>query len=272
MKVSSTELHGRLLEIMVQFHNFSVENRIKYYLLGGSALGAKRHKGFIPWDDDMDIGIPREDYDRLVKMDPKKLPENLELRFYQNTEKSPFHFIKLIDKNTTLIEHQYKDYVEGLYIDIFPLDGAVIESRSEQIRRNRIWNTHSLLILHFLSDAKSDPIKRLVQLFAKCIPSKALHDSLERQMTKYKFNESSIVANYLGSWKEKEIMPKSFLGTPTLYEFEEVQLFGPQDIDSYLKSLYGDYMRLPPEEDRVFKHDYYFLDLNLPYAEYMKKR
>ena len=91
-------------------------------------------------------------------------------------------------------------------------------------------------------------------------------------MTKYQFNESSIVANYLGSWKEKEIMPKSFLGTPTLYEFEEVQLFGPQDIDSYLKSLYGDYMRLPPEEDRVFKHDYYFLDLNLPYAEYMKKR
>ena len=239
MQVSSTELHSKLLEIMLQFHNFCIENSIKYYLLGGSALGAKRHKGFIPWDDDMDIGIPREDYNRLVKMDPIKLPENLELRFYQNTEKSPFHFIKLIEKNTTLIERQYTDYVEGLYIDIFPLDGAASERKREVCRRNRIWNTHMLLILHYLSDAKSNPVKRIVQLIARCIPPKLLHDSLERQMTKYSFNESNVVANYLGSWKEKEIMPKSVFGEPTLYKFENVQLFGPEDLDSYLKYLYG---------------------------------
>ena len=270
MIISSTELHNKLLSIMISFHDFCVENEIKYYLLGGSALGARRHKGFIPWDDDIDIGIPRDDYDRLAQMDPSCLPENLELRFYQNTKDSPFHFMKLIDKSTTLIEHQYKGYIEGLYVDIFPLDGAANNSLFEKIRRHNIWNTHTLLILHFLSETKSHFIKRIIQQFARLVPANVIHNSLEKQMTRYTFEDSQDIANYLGSWKEREIMPKSILGTPTLYDFEGVKFFGPQDIDSYLRHLYGDYMKLPPEEDRIFKHDYYYLNLDLPYNVYQE--
>ena len=123
--------------------------------------------------------------------------------------------------------------------------------------------------MHCLTDLKTNPVKRLAQLAARKMSLDYLHKSLERQMTKFPVCDTNYIANYLGSWKEKEIMPRSVLGVPTLYQFEDTQLYGPEKIDDYLHYLYGDYMKLPPVEQRVFKHDYFCLDLSLPYREYM---
>ena len=101
--VDAHELHARLLAMMKDFHKVCEENGIHYYI-----VGARRHKGFIPWDDDLDVGVPRKDFERLARLE-SALPDYLEMRWYRNTERSPFQFIKLVDNRTTFIEQHYND-------------------------------------------------------------------------------------------------------------------------------------------------------------------
>ena len=145
---SAEQIHSRLLLMMKELHRICTENNITYYIIGGTALGARRHNGFIPWDDDVDIGMPRPDYERFSQLAQEKFPEFLELRWYKNTKHSPFQFIKLVDNRTTLKECFYDNYIEGLYIDIFPLDGVRQNSLFEQMRRKKIWSLHTMVMVN----------------------------------------------------------------------------------------------------------------------------
>lgn len=274
MSIDASVLHNRLLEMMKQFHAMCEENNLKYYIIGGTCLGAKRHNGFIPWDDDMDIGMPREDYDRLCKLAKNKFPGNLELRFYKNTPSSPFHFVKLVDNTTTLIEKEYLNYVEGLYIDIFPLDGAKNYSSSflEKIRCNLIWFEKAMIMYHCMTCSRSNILKKILIFIAKHRSLDKMHNKIEKHMIFLKYNNSQYIANFYGAWKEKEICHKSIFGKPTLYKFEDSYFYGPERIDSYLKCMYGDYMKLPPVEDRVFKHSFYYLNLEEGFREYILRK
>ena len=116
------DIQNRLLEMLKFFHEYCVEHGLKYYLIGGSMLGAARHHGFIPWDDDIDIGLPRYDFDRLSAMFENKG------RFILETPHTPenlcYPFSKLYDSTTTLVDNKRHKQVRGLYIDIFPIDGC----------------------------------------------------------------------------------------------------------------------------------------------------
>lgn len=264
---SAEEIHGRLLTMAKDFHQICVDNNLKYYMLGGTMLGAVRHKGFIPWDDDMDFGMPREDYDRFISISHRILPEHYELRFYKNAANSPMHYAKFIDNRTTLIETSYTNYVEGLYIDIFPLDGAGSGSCSDRIRAKRIlWK--QILIMNHCTTREKTGLRKLLKKYAQMRNLDSLHASVEKLMTAKKLSESTLIANYLGAWAEKEIMPKEVMGTPRLYSFEDTEFYGSNNADAYLTSLYGDYMKLPPKEKQVFKHNYFYLNYNLPYRDY----
>jgi len=264
---SAEEIHGRLLTMAKDFHQICVDNNLKYYMLGGTMLGAVRHKGFIPWDDDMDFGMPREDYDRFISISKQILPNHYELRFYKNAENSPMHYAKFIDNRTTLIEAPYRNYVEGLYIDIFPLDGAGNGSFSDRMRMKRINFLQGLIINHCTTREKTG-FRKVLKAYAQMRNLDSLHASVEKLMTAKKLSESTLIANYLGAWAEKEIMPKEVMGTPRLYSFEDTEFYGSNNADAYLTSLYGDYMRLPPKEKQVFKHNYFYLNYNLPYRDY----
>ena len=274
MEIDVKILQNHLLVMMLRFHNFCEENGLKYYILGGTFLGAIRHKGFIPWDDDMDIGMPREDYEKLCNLSPKSFPENLELRFYKNTDKSPFHFVKLVDSSTTLIERAYTDYVEGAYIDIFPLDGARDYKNSflERIRCKRIWFDKVMILYNSMTETRPSFAKKVLISIAKLQNLRAMHDRIERKITRYSFEDSEFIANFYGAYKERDICPKKYLGTPTLYEFEGYKLYGPEDADNYLKGVYGDYMKLPPKEQQVLTHNYYYINLNLPFRSYKDEK
>lgn len=115
MQIETKELQGKLLSMLKQFHEVCVNNNLVYYMAAGTLLGAVRHKGFIPWDDDADVVMPREDYSSFKQIASRILPENLEIKFYENEQSSPMHYMKLIDKNTTLIENKYRNYYEGVY-------------------------------------------------------------------------------------------------------------------------------------------------------------
>lgn len=268
---SAEEIHSRLLKMAKDFHRICVENNLKYYMLGGTMLGAVRHKGFIPWDDDMDFGMPREDYDRFVSISQRNLPEHYELMFFKNTANSPMHYAKFIDNRTTLVEASYTNYVEGLYLDIFPLDGAGDGSISDRIRTKQILWKQILIMNHCTTRGKTG-IRKILKKYAQTRNLDDLHESVEKLMTTKRLSESTLIANYLGAWAEKEIMPKEVMGMPTLYVFEDTEFYGPEDADGYLTRLYGDYAQLPPKDKQVFKHNYHYLNCNLPFRYYHEQK
>lgn len=268
MEVDTRTLQLELLKIMKAYHVACRENRLTYYMLGGTCLGAIRHKGFIPWDDDMDVGMPREDYDRFCQIAKDILPNNLELRFYKTTEESPFHFAKLINRNTTLIEPKYHDYVEGIYIDLFPLDNMTEYNLINKLRCNRIWFKHACVMNHCSTENKSGFIRKAFLRYSKMLDLEKLHETLETLMVRESEKKTKYFCNFLGAWKEREFIPVEVFGNPKLYEFEDSEFFGPENADAYLASLYGDYMKLPPKEKQVCRHDYYYVNLSLPYYEY----
>ena len=118
------ELHGHILQILLRVDRVCREHGLRYYCWAGTMLGAVRHGGFIPWDDDMDICMPRPDYDRFMQHAREWLPSPLEATCIDITPDYPGGFGKIIDSSTTLIEREHSDYVGGIYIDVFPIDGA----------------------------------------------------------------------------------------------------------------------------------------------------
>lgn len=264
------KMHTRLLLMMKELHRICVENDITYYIAGGTALGARRHKGFIPWDDDVDIMMPRPDYERFSMLHKEIFPDFLELRWYKNTKDSPFQFIKLIDNRTTLIETLYNDYVEGLYIDIFPLDGAREVSLVEKIRRDKIRIIHKMIIIKCSTRKKNTLFKRIAARLIKKLNLEKLHNYLEKQLLMVPYELCSFTGNFLGAWGDREIMEKDIFGTPKLYPFEDAFFYGPEYIDKYLSNVYGDFMSLPPIEERCFRHNYPVLDFDIPFREYEK--
>lgn len=269
---SAEQIHLRLLLMMKELHRICVENNIVYYIIGGTALGAMRHHGFIPWDDDVDIGMPRPDYERFSKLAQEKFPEFLERRWYKNTENSPFQFIKLVDNRTTLKECSYENYIEGLYIDIFPLDGAKQDGLFEQLRRKKIWSLHTMVMVNRATKKRKNPFKRIIALYIKSLDLDKLHDKLEKLLTKTPYETCDMTANFLGAWGKREIMEKRLFGTPVLYTFEDTSFYGPEKMDEYLTNLYGDYMTPPPPEEQVFRHAYPLLDFNTPFRTYEEEQ
>lgn len=267
--ITAEHIHNKLLDMMKLFHRFCVENEITYYIIGGTALGAFRHKGFIPWDDDMDVTIPRPDYDKFISI-ADKLPEPLEIDYYGNRNNCPIHYVKLVDKSTTLIEQHYKNYVEGAYIDVFPLDGSKEYAGKEIKRHKKIYSLFYYTTLHQNTD-KTHGLRKIRKFLISKMNLNQMHNRLHDLLVEVPFESADYVDNYLGAYHGKEITPKSYFAEPVLYQFEDTQLYGPTDMDGYLKTLYGDYMQLPPEENRVFKHNYYYLDYSQPYREYLKK-
>ncbi|MBR6832660.1 MAG: LicD family protein [Fibrobacter sp.] len=271
MEIKTSLLQAELLNIMKVFHKVCEDNNLRYYMLGGTCLGAIRHKGFIPWDDDIDVGMPRRDYDIFCKKWKDYLPDFLEIRYYKTEPKSPFHFAKLIDNRTTLIEREYTDYVEGVYIDLFPLDAMKNYNLWGKIRSKLIWIGKAALINHCTTEKRKQLHKRLFNFISKKISLSFLHKIVEKLMLLENSDNPNLLCNFFGAWNNREFISFPVFGMPTLYNFEDSQFYGPQNADSYLRSLYGDYMQLPPENKRICRHDYYYVNLNLPYKNYKKE-
>ncbi len=271
MELQTEVLQNELLKMAKDLHDVCVNNSIRYYVIEGTALGACRHSGFIPWDDDIDIGMPREDYDKFCDIAAQILPDYLELRYYKTNEKSPFHFIKLVNNKTTLIEKKYRNYVEGIYIDIFPLDYLGEMNLARKVRCKLIWRLHTNIIFNCSTESAREKklIRKIDFLLSKKMNLIRLHKKLERLMTKEKGDEACYLCNYLGAYNWIDIIPISYYGEPKLYDFEDIQLYGPAQIEKYLTHLYGNYLELPPVEKRINKHDYYYVDLSTPFDEYV---
>ncbi len=267
------EMQCKLLEMFKWFHNFCVENDFKYYALGGTALGAIRHKGFIPWDDDIDIGMYRKDYERLKKFVKNHSDKRFVFEFPGENKDFTYALAKLYDKTTTLVESTRYKIKRGLYIDIFPIDN-IGDDEAEAISNFKIINRKfSLYLTTACALRKGRKLyKNIAVLLSRIIPgfifdNRKLLNDIEMFCKKKKDDESCYVVNTYGAWREKEIGKREWFGNPVLHQFESMEIFCPEDYDAYLNALYGDYMQLPPIEKRVSHHEFLRIDLEKSYLE-----
>ncbi len=258
MKIDMKLLKEEQLEILTLFDEYCKKNQIQYYLAYGTLLGAVRHKGYIPWDDDIDVMMFRKDYDFLV--DHNIIAEGIQFTSLENDPKFPYPFAKIINTKTILREKADFNYPDfGINIDVFPLDYFPNEYSKRKRKLRRIKR------LKFICDIKAISYSKDRSLFKNIIVNilKWMLVFVPRQtiMKKIvKLSRKDKLSNYCGinvwGYGEKEVFKCStFDGTTTL-EFEGKQYQSPEKYHEILTQLYGDYMTLPPEEKRVSHHEF----------------
>ena len=240
------------------------ELNIPYFMQGGTMLGAIRHGGFIPWDDDVDLGIPRADYDRMLKEVAARLPENLELRTYDDETDHHYYFARIVDKRYQIRRMgSIEERLENIWVDLFPLDGMPNGFISRQWHKMRLLGTRLQFHLSCFEKVNIKRpgrplVERIIIRFAMITHvgswwnTRKQLDKLDRLLKKYPPEKSRYFVNFTGqtSFKFNEMFKKEIYGQGKAYPFEDMVLIGPVQYDPYLKSLYGDYMTPPKETDR----------------------
>lgn len=259
-KLSLAEIQKAELDIMVVFDRVARENNLKYSLCAGTLLGAVRHKGFIPWDDDIDVTMPRPDYEKLLQLNREKSlwPQSLELcSFEDGTLNSPY--MKLFDRTTKIVEENYsQDDVRSLWIDIFPVDGVPAD-RKERVRHYR--KALNLCKLNVASVVKngygsSTIIIILKDLFlkplAKIIGRKKIAEMQKNFALRYPYEQSALCGMVTWAYDgPDQALTRDEYEDLVELPFEDHLFYATSAWDKNLSGIFGDYMQLPPETERI---------------------
>ena len=268
-----SEVQKRLLDMLQWFHQYCVNNNFRYYIIAGTMLGAIRHKVFMPWDDDIDVVLPRPDYDRLIQTFNNREEQYFLESPYTGNSDYCYSFAKLYDTRTTLTERTRRNCRRGLYVDVFPLDG--VGTDIEEARRNfrKVDRMNMFLMTRTCPITKERKLYKNIVIFAsQLIPSFIVNDQrlikkLDHTAASVDYDSSHYVGSLMAGYREKEIMEKRIYGKPTEYLFENIVVYGVEHYEEYLTHIYGDWRKLLPVEKRKTTHQYIELDLEKPYLQ-----
>ena len=250
--IITEELKAIQLDLLRKTADFCETNGIRYYLCGGTLIGAIRHQGYIPWDDDIDISMPRPDYDKFVKLFNK--PEN----YYQvidmsNNKKYGFPFAKVHDTRTLIDELQYAKDQFGAYIDIFPIDGVGEDKQVYNILKLR-----KILHTKKANYFQRTLTKKIINTFGKIILLPiSVHQILklmDKEARRFPFGSTSKAGVIINPYGTREIVDLSVFEKGIPKKFEDRDYMVPVGFDKWLRSIYGDYMQFPPEDQRKSPH------------------
>ncbi|MEG1992870.1 MAG: LicD family protein [Acetivibrio sp.] len=258
-------LHKYEKEALKFFIQVCEKNNLEYYVIGGTLLGAVRHHGFIPWDDDIDVAMPRESYERFLKIGSKELPEHLLLESPQNNKDYRSYFGKIRNANVDIydnLEDNTQPRRLGYMIDIIPLDGTP----NSPVRR-KIYG-YKILFYRFLCGAanvstgilatRPKKEKFLLELcktlrLYKLLKVHKIYKRMDRLFLNQDFRNAEYSGTAMGAYHLHEIVPTVFWGNygeASILDFEGLKVKGPKMYDEYLTHMYGDYMKLPAESER----------------------
>lgn len=269
------QVQKKSLDIAIYFRDFCRENNLKFFLCGGCCIGAVRHKGFIPWDDDVDVFMPRGDYEKLGKIWSEKA-DTKRFSYCRENERQHYRnlFATINDNNTTFIKVNQADLDinHGIVLDILPLDGY---PNSKIARACQIfWAIIYSIFCAQISPTNHGKIANLVgNLILKCVPSDKFRFKIwkfaEKKMTKYKIKDCDYITELCsGPFYMKKKYPKSSFDEAIYVNFEGENMPIPVGYDEYLRIAFGDYMKLPPKEKQFPHHDIVFCDISNCYKKY----
>lgn len=256
------EIQKAQLYIMDKIHDLSYKYGLNYYLIGGSAIGAVRHNGFIPWDVDIDIAMPREDYNRLIELAAHDFPSDLEIFSHINNPflLSPHILVVLKGSKLTFTNDKLNPQIkrEGIYVDVLPLDKVPNDKSRREKQRKRLIFFRKLMEFRMMVNYESDSkVKRLLKKIIIPVLYKipmSLITSRQQEVAQWGNTQSEYfeICSMLSHYKyDKLCMPKEWFGKPKLMEFEGRKYFVPTEVHLYLKKLFGNYMKLPSKEEQL---------------------
>ncbi len=263
-------IHEKGLELLKQFINVCEKFGYKYWLIGGTLLGAVRHNGYIPWDDDVDVCMMREDYEAFAKHAQEELPEWCFLQTVDTDTEYLHNIMKIRNSNTTFIEKNYShiNINHGMYIDIFPLDNYYTSGIKRKMFKMKRCVFDSYIRSLYLSCPETKNSK-MAEILLKPIYRTNAGIIKGRDKLFANVKHTGVLCNYSGAWGEKEVFPEEWFRETVKMKFEGIEVNVPAEYDKILTKMYGDYMQLPPIEKRKSHHEIVAFDLEKPYTEYI---
>lgn len=244
-EVGMKDIHNYELDMLREINSITKKYNIKYYLAYGTAIGAVRHKGFIPWDTDADIIVDIEVYERLNQALHKELSDKYRIKSYMNDNTASLLFSRVVLAN---------DDGRVIHVDIFPMVGLPQNKVKQHIfiRLARVINGLYFFKKvnpdeHYKHQKKKIYISKVLKLVASPFPLKRLINIKEKMERKYPIQNSKYLFNLCGAYGVKEVIPKEWLGNPVYTKFESEEFPLPEKYDKYLTHIYGDYMT--PKKD-----------------------
>lgn len=247
------------LDIALEIKKICDENNIPYFLIGGTLLGAVRHKGFIPWDDDLDIGFLRKEYDRFIEICKSKLPAHLFLQTWDTDKGYALPFAKVMLKGTKFREEANgtSKAQDMIFVDVFPFDNMpdnvikgkiyfIIEETAKKLLQYKLGYDMS-------SRSEHKILHKMLKMFSHMFSVNFLKRCIYLYQTKENGKRTRFLVNYNGAYRDKEKFSVTNIKTVPL-SFEGYDFTGPAGWNELLKNMYGDYMELPPIEKRGNRH------------------
>ena len=270
-------IQAKSLEMAQYFMSFCQKHQLTCYVCGGGAIGALRHGGFIPWDDDLDFFMPRKDYERLSNLWAQYAKDDYVLSKSNRHYVDRNNFITIRDRQTTCVKpYQYDlDIVHGLALDILPLDVAPSGKWQRKVQKG--WALiYSLFCSQVVPEKHGGVLRWGSQLLLGLVPSQRLRYAIwrfaEKRMTRYKPDNARYwVELCSGPYYMSKLYEASWFKEAVSVPFENTSILLPSGYHQYLSEAFGDYMTPPPVEKQVPHHDALILDLERPYTDYLEE-